>query len=304
MASSSSVARQHLRVSYEQLVTKQQFDKIMDVLLKEQNSDALRLWLEGKMPSTIQPTENTGETALHRIAVVQPPAWIVEALVNCLTELYHNSPLDVTDVLGRTPLHIATIYGSTDAIPILTNGTTVSSFITAPLIQDKWLRCPLHWACTHPIRNRNTRAMDGSGHINTSNEKTTLLAKLICQPRNDTTDMFDAVRTLLAAYPEATIIRDLDCKTPLELAIEYNADPSIIRMVSTMERSVRAERHDFDCHTFWGSKNGETTSMSVSETEFAAFPDGFPGEINFQTARTIGHGKGKTKRFDYKKFEC
>lgn len=84
MAPTSLVTRQHLRVSYEQLVAKQQFDKIMDVLLKEQNSDTLRLWLEGKMPSTIQPTENIGETALHRIAVVHPPAWIVEALVNCL----------------------------------------------------------------------------------------------------------------------------------------------------------------------------------------------------------------------------
>ena len=67
------MAQRHLRVPFQQLVTKQQFDKIMDVLLKEQNSDTLRLWLEGKVPKTIPGTEQIGDTALHRIAVVQPP---------------------------------------------------------------------------------------------------------------------------------------------------------------------------------------------------------------------------------------
>jgi hypothetical protein len=136
---------------------------------------------------------------------------------------------------------------------------------------------------------------------NTSNDKS-MLAKLICQPRNDVVDMFDAVRTLLASYPEATIVRDSDCKTPLELAIECNADPSIIRMVSTMEKSVRMERHGFECNSFWDSKNGETTSMSVSETEF--LPDGFPGEINIHLESTTGKSKGKSRRFDYTIFEC
>jgi hypothetical protein len=63
----------HLRVPYQQLVMKHQFDKIMDVLLKEQNSETLRLWLEGSIPETIAMKENIGDTALHRIAVVQPP---------------------------------------------------------------------------------------------------------------------------------------------------------------------------------------------------------------------------------------
>lgn len=224
-------------------------------------------------------------------------AWIVEALVNCMTELYQNSPLDVTDVLGRTPLHVATIYGSMDAIPILTNGNAISSYITAPIIQDKWLRCPLHWACTHPI-NRNTRRMNDTGIA--SNEKT-LLSKLICQARNDAIDMFDAVRTLLASYPEATIIRDSDCKTPLELAIEHNADPNIIRIVSTMEKSIRAERQGVECNSFWGSGNGETTSVTLSESE--RFPDGFPGEISIHKTRTIIK-KVKSRRFDYTIFEC
>lgn len=75
--------QRHLRVPYQQLVAKHQFDKIMDVLLKEQNSNTLRLWLEGSIPKTLATTENIGDTALHRIAVVQPPgrllfcsAWI------------------------------------------------------------------------------------------------------------------------------------------------------------------------------------------------------------------------------------
>ena len=63
----------HLRVPYQQLVLKQQFDKIIDVLLKEQNSDTLRLWLEGSIPKSVAASENIGDTALHRIAMVQPP---------------------------------------------------------------------------------------------------------------------------------------------------------------------------------------------------------------------------------------
>ena len=75
----------HLRVPYEQLVQKQQFDKIMDVLLKEQNSTTLRMWLEGSIPRTSTTTnlptvENIGDNALHRIAVVQPPGKLVPLL--------------------------------------------------------------------------------------------------------------------------------------------------------------------------------------------------------------------------------
>ena len=126
---------------------------------------------------------------------------------------------------------------------------------------------------------------------------------MICQQRSNDTDMFDAVRTLLASYPEATIIRDCDCKTPLDLAIEYNADPSIIRMVSTMEKSVRTERHGIKCNSFWGSKNEETNSMSLSEADF--FPDGFPGEISIHTERTTSRkSRVKSSRFDYTMFEC
>lgn len=80
---SSLVMHRHLRVPYQQLVVKQQFDKIMDVLLKEQNSDTLRLWLEGSIPKTIAVTENIGETALHRIAVVQPPGKFFSSSLFC-----------------------------------------------------------------------------------------------------------------------------------------------------------------------------------------------------------------------------
>jgi hypothetical protein len=221
-------------------------------------------------------------------------AWIVEALVNCMVELYRNAPLDATDVLGRTPLHIAALSGSIDAIPILTNGSTMNSFITAPLLQDKWLRCPLHWACTHPIGY--TSRENDYGVYSDMYENNTILCKLACQPRKNTTDMFDAVCTLLSSYPEATIIRDSDGKTPLELAIEHNADPNIIRIVSKMEQSVRQEHECFRCHNFWGDyTNEEATSVTITESD--SFLQGIPGEISVHTSRS-------KSSHEYFAFEC
>jgi hypothetical protein len=65
--------RRHLRTPFHHLLEKRQYDRIMDVLLKERSSTALFLWLEGKIPHNTPPSENTGESPLHRIAAVQPP---------------------------------------------------------------------------------------------------------------------------------------------------------------------------------------------------------------------------------------
>jgi ankyrin repeat protein len=211
-----------------------------------------------------------------------------------MTDIYRNVPLDVTDVLGRTPLHIAVLNGSTDAIPILSNGCTFGSYVTAPLMQDKWLRCPLHWACTHAIGSNGsyTNASYAPDKINFS--------KMICTPRKVMTDMFDAVRVLLAAYPEATIIRDCDGMTPLEIAIQHNADPSIICMVEKVEQSIRRERKNIECDSFWAeSNNAETLSLTITESD--SFPKGFPGEISVHTRQTVFTA---TNPFDYACFEC
>jgi hypothetical protein len=69
----------HLRAPFQQLVTKRQFDRIMDVLLKEKSHNQLHSWFVGKLPHPNKYTvstndiEHTGETPLHRIAAVQPP---------------------------------------------------------------------------------------------------------------------------------------------------------------------------------------------------------------------------------------
>jgi hypothetical protein len=75
---SKSVPR-HLRIPFSQFVVHRKFDRIMDVLLKENDSENLHLWLQGHIPHchpyTPSPNEwdYTGETPLHQIAAVQPP---------------------------------------------------------------------------------------------------------------------------------------------------------------------------------------------------------------------------------------
>jgi ankyrin repeat protein len=201
-----------------------------------------------------------------------------------MESIYRNVPLDATDVLGRTPLHAAVISGSVECIQIFTNGCS-SAMVSAPLIQDKWQRCPLHWACTHSYDNT------GSFPANSS------LTMLACF-RKGAADMLNAVRVLIDAYPEATLIRDCDGKTPLDLALENNADPSVVAMVDKAERAIRKERRQKG--DFWdASYNMEATSASL--TEFESFRNGFPGEISVHTRTSA---ISKSSRFDYICFEC
>lgn len=209
--------------------------------------------------------------------------------MNCLTNLYRNVPQDVTDILGRTPLHIAVLHGSTDAIPYLANSST------AALIQDQCHRCPLHWACTHPIGYNNQ-----SNHMIPSSYSTDSprLCQLICHSRKVTMDMCEAVRILLEVYPEATLVRDADDLTPLEIAQQHNADPTIVRMLQQVEQMIRRERVSW-CDPWEDSRNGETTSMTI--TESGSFPQGFPGEISYHS-RTMYYLPSDPSK--YACFEC
>ena len=209
----------------------------------------------------------------------------MESLVDCLAAIYCNVPLDVTDSLGRTPLHIAVLHGSTEAIPFLANSST------AALIQDHYHRCPLHWACTHPIGYN-------SFQNNVTDAVTPMMCKLICHSRKVAMDMCDVVRILLEAYPEATLIRDADHRTPLEIAQYYNADPSIVRMIHHVEQAIRQERKSW-CD--WDqSRNGDTTSLTITESD-SFLPQGFPIEISYHS-RHVRYRPSDPST--YVRFEC
>lgn len=95
-----------------------------------------------------------------------------------------------------------------------------------------------------------------------------------------TMDMCEAVRILLEVYPEATLVRDADDLTPMEIARQHNADPSIVRMIQQVEQMIRRERESW-CDPWGDSRNAETISMTV--TESGSFPQGFPGEISYSS---------------------
>lgn len=274
------------RVPFQQLAEKRQFDKIMDVLIKETDAEKLRLWLQGDdmdMTRTYSNTIMSGETPLHLIAAVQPTACVVEMLVRCMAGLYKNVPLDVTDIMGRTPLHVAAIYGSTDAIQILSNGCSPESLVTAPLIQDIWLRCPLHWACSYSKEN--------SGSVDK------IFSKIVCGKTKGAT-MVDAVRTLIEAYPEATLIRDRDGKTSFDLALANKADPRIIAILDSTSKLLHRAREGKK-KGFWDFQDDDA---SLSDTEEDFFPNGFPGEISVHTRP--GSSYDWESRYEYERFEC
>jgi hypothetical protein len=285
----------YLKVPFQQLAAKRQFHKIIDVITKE-SKETICLWFQddltrrNNLGKGFNTAFSAGETPLHRIVAVQPPACLIEVLVECIGDIYKNIPEDATDALGRTPLHLAATYAChSDVIHRLSNGSSAESLVTAALMLDAWQRCPLHWACSH----KNARVGPDNN----------IFSKLRCQFNNEDDDMVYSVSILIEAYPEATLIRDLDGMTPLDLALKYEADPKIIALVDFAAKRVsRGRQHK---KGVWDNE----VDSSWSTTEVDSFPKGFPGEISlFSHSNSTPEARSPTEikpsRYTYSVFEC
>jgi hypothetical protein len=235
--------------SFSHLVRQSQYVTILKILNKE-SVNTLRVWLHIHDSYTIQDatTEATEYSSLHAALGTSlcmhcmfanitsqrsklPPPEFLQALLDRLMDVYDNVPEDVTDPQGYTPLHIWIIQKLYLQIGCDAGALTRLLAVTsAPLMQDVMhQRCPLHWLCWN-------------GPPPSSNQRENSSSK-IC-PRIET------LRILLDAYPEATLMCDVDGRTPVDLALNYPWDTTFLSMIQLVADKVLRNRQNHNPRFF------------------------------------------------------
>jgi len=237
------------KTPFLQLAKLRKFERIEEILIVSEASD-LASWLEDYSLAQEQRKAGLqafrGDTSmLHLVMEYKPPATLVSALILRLRELKPGGfvPEDSTDQLGRTPLHMAVVYGcDVSVIDCLLNGVvTVSPAHT----KDSSGRLPLHWACANP-GGRN-------------NSSTHLIPR--CGSRSKISDnMAQIIEKLLKVYPRAVTVRDKSGMTPLNLAIQNGAGHCIILMLDQAHRK-------FQNQDGYADSTGNSATAALTETD-------------------------------------
>jgi hypothetical protein len=203
------------------LLAKQgKFETIEDILMRNSESDIFS-WIENCSLSKGAAGLETfkGATTLHLIMPYHPPVEVVDSLIYRLSQKRPGTvPEDATDMQGRTPLHVAVAHGcDIKVVQRLMNG--VVSAVPA-VTKDAWNRLPLHWACV----NENISFQQG--------------CLFGCTPRfTDCDNMTKIVEALVKVYPHAVTVKDQFGMTPLDLAINRNADQFILHILHSALKS-------------------------------------------------------------------
>ncbi len=144
-------------------------------------------------------SELNGMTFLHAFVRFNPPAHIVQLVVN----LNRNSA-NLVDCLGRTALHIAAgTRADISTIQILMEASPI-----AVDIQDEDGKTPLHFAC-----DSSCELFEGDEHIQ--------------RPP----PCLDSIKVLLSTSRMSIAIEDEDGMSPLEYAIMSEADCRVVNML-------------------------------------------------------------------------
>jgi ankyrin repeat protein len=180
------------------LAKKRRFKKIMTIL-ENRDPVAVSQWLPN-------PASSLGQTPLHFLLQFRPPLDLVEQLIAILGQGF--VPEDAVDAQGKTPLHIAVIAGCDSAVvQRLTYGK--EKIISAVRTKDHLERSPLHWACDSP------GAVPGCFGIVGKNDP----------------DVEEIVSVLARAFPEAVRMRDVHGTTPMDLALQNQANDRIMELL-------------------------------------------------------------------------
>jgi hypothetical protein len=268
-----------LDVPFQKLLEQRNFDKIKAALGASDESLLFWLYDTANKPPSDETLPNsceelladedehkderqlsllTRETPLHRLVAVQPPLAIVVSLVQRLTHMFQNAPKEMTDLMGRTPLHVSVVSRCrSEMVRFLIQNST------AAVVQDAWLRCPLHWACTQPgiVTVPKTPACGLLSFMHAGDQSRDSCAI----DKND--DMVLTVSALIHAFPEAVLIRDCHGSSPLNLAMEHHADCRVLALVKSATKRLRISRKAIQCVSMNHSDETET-----SATELESFP--------------------------------
>lgn len=166
-----------------------------------------------------------GKSTLQLVMAYRPPVALVDLLIRRCRE--HNPghcPEDSIDMQGRTPLHAAVENGCSfetcerlmgDNLPVI--------------MKDQLDRTPLHYACINTKKSRGTKLS-----IRNYQSKTRNLSSVT----SDLDNSYGIVCLLVSAYPEATLIADVNGKTPIVLAKENGADSRIVTLLAAVRNSI------------------------------------------------------------------
>jgi ankyrin repeat protein len=191
-----------------------------------------------------------GKSTLQLVMTYRPPVELVDLLIQrCREHNPDHCPEDSIDMQGRTPLHVAVEYGCSietckrlmgDNLPVI--------------MKDQLDRTPLHCAC-YAIK-----CIPRSASTRWSNVSNKYIP--IPSAQQDAENMYQIICALVMAYPEATQIPDLSGKTPIMLALEYQAEPRILTVLTSSRH--RIERTGLDGRPSWDSKSPFETSFTIT----------------------------------------
>jgi Ankyrin repeats (3 copies) len=264
-----------------QLAKEQKFDAIEE-LLTFSSPERINAYIDGSFGNAVDMGLQVfvGETILHLIMVYRPTVEVVDLLIKALSKKDKRVvPEAITDMQGRTPLTVAVINNChVSVIRRLLDGVTK----TIPaLTTDSCKRLPLHWACTH------------ESIVSKPNWSIRCTAKA-----KDSENMTSIIETLLRAYPNAAIVKDITGLTPWDIAVKKNADPYVQQIL----------RIAWDSHQHKEDKSKACTDATeTSEMPFEEFLGIM--EDDFDDVSSMGSGgvsrvrnrHPKTKPIDVRK---
>ena len=168
-----------------------------------------------------------GKSTLQLMMTYRPPVVLVDLLIRrCREHNPNHSPEESVDMQGRTPLHAAVEHGCSFETCKLLMGDNLPV-----IMKDQMDRTPLHYACISTRQDTTTKR---------SNRYQPSL--MLCQSQSedaaDADNSYKIARALVSAYPEATMIADIDGKTPIMLATESQADDRIVAFLASCQRRM------------------------------------------------------------------
>jgi hypothetical protein len=162
---------------------------------------------------------------LHLLLRYQPPQELVALTVHLMVTKNSDElvPEDTRNARGETPLHVAVQHNChASVVELLIKGMAG----TLPAVtKDEKLRYPLHWACANPTGNNSK------------------FNKQHVAGPSDMLNMHKIITILTKIEPMSVSVKDINDQTPLEIALDHNADGKILDALEHAAAKARKGYH-------------------------------------------------------------